>query len=146
MGFPDSAGTLLMLQSCGFDFSGAPQPGDAVTTPQVIHDGLDKVTPPELDTVTERDVWIPMRDGTRLVADITRPVGEGPWPTLLIRTPYGRDLESPGDYSKRGYVSVVQACRGRDGSEGVWGAWEDDKDDGYDTIDWIVNQPWSDGD
>ena len=134
-----------MLQSCSFDFSGVPQPGDAVTSPQRIQDGLDKVTPPDLETVTERDVWIPMRDGTRLLADITLPVGEGPWPTLLIRTPYGRDLESPGEYSKRGYVSVVEACRGRDGSEGVWGAWEDDKDDGYDTIDWIVNQPWSDG-
>ncbi len=69
-----------------------------------------------------------MRDGTRLVADITLPVGEGPWPTFLIRTPYGRDPEAASDYAKRGYASVVQACRGRDGSEGVWGAWEDDKD------------------
>ncbi|MCH6568079.1 MAG: hypothetical protein IH801_06925, partial [Nitrospinae bacterium] len=47
---------------------------------------------------------MPLRDGTRLVADIMPPVGEGPRPTILIRTPYGRDLESPGDYRKRGYA------------------------------------------
>ncbi len=117
----------------------------AVTAPATQHADLDEVTPPRFDTEVHRDVVIPLRDGTKLVADITMPVGEGPWPTILTRTPYGRDLESPGDYAKRGYAFVVQACRGRDGSEGVWGAWEDDKEDGYDTIDWIVDQTWSDG-
>ena len=117
----------------------------AVTAPATQHADLDEVTPPRFDTEVHRDVVIPLRDGTKLVADITMPVGEGPWPTILARTPYGRDLESPGDYAKRGYAFVVQACRGRDGSEGVWGAWEDDKEDGYDTINWIVDQTWSDG-
>jgi len=136
---------LLMLMGCSNESSGIPQQGDAVTKPPVAHVDLEAVTPPDLDTVTEPDVWVPLRDGTRLVADITLPISAGPWPTILIRTPYGRDLESPGDYAKRGYAYVVQATRGRDGSEGVWGAWEDDKNDGYDTIDWIVAQDWSDG-
>ena len=109
---------VAVVVSCTVGESGVPQQGAAVTKPHVDHADLEEVTPPDLDTVTERDVWIPMRDGTRLVADITLPVGEGPWPTLLLRTPYGRGRESPLDYAKRGYVSVVQACRGRDGSEG----------------------------
>ena len=52
--------------------SGFSQQG-AVTKPPVDHADLEEVTPPDLDTVTERDVCIPMRDGTRLVADITLP-------------------------------------------------------------------------
>jgi len=43
-----------------------------------------------------------VRDGTKLVADIYRPVGEGPYPVLLMRQPYGRDIAStrrPQDWS-----------------------------------------------
>ncbi len=118
--------------------------GGTSTAPQT-ETQLIGISQPSHKTVEER-AWIPMRDGTRLLADVTRPEGDGPWPAILIRTPYGRHLESARSYAQRGYVQVVQATRGRDGSEGQWGAWEDDKQDGYDTLEWITQQRWSNGD
>ena len=38
------------------------------------------------------DVKIPMRDGIALSADIYLPAGEGPFPTVLVRTPYDTAL------------------------------------------------------
>ena len=45
----------------------------------------------------------------------------------------------------RGYARVVQDCRGRFASEGEYRAFIDDMDDGYDTVEWIAAQPWSNG-
>ncbi|MEM7363292.1 MAG: CocE/NonD family hydrolase [Pseudomonadota bacterium] len=116
----------------------------AITRP-TDEQGLDPLTDQHHETVTRNDILIPMRDGVRLLADITLPKGDGPWPTILVRTPYGRHFESHGSFGERGYAYVIQATRGRNGSEGTWGAWEDDRDDGYDTIDWIAKQSWSNG-
>jgi predicted acyl esterase len=33
---------------------------------------------------------IPMRDGKKLSADVYLPTGAGPFPTILIQTPYNR--------------------------------------------------------
>ena len=38
----------------------------------------------------ERDVDARMRDGVVLRADVYRPDGDGPWPVLVERTPYGK--------------------------------------------------------
>jgi putative CocE/NonD family hydrolase len=48
-------------------------------------------------------------------------------------------------WAKRGYVYIVQDCRGRHDSEGKWDPFMPERRDGKDTIDWIANQPWSDG-
>src|SRR5439155_7485044 len=40
----------------------------------------------------EFDAPVPMRDGAVLRANVFRPAGEGRWPVLLNRTPYGKDL------------------------------------------------------
>jgi uncharacterized protein len=95
-------------------------------------------------------VPIPMRDGLKLFADVLMPDGKGPFPTVLVRTPYGR--QGPGDwlqrgrfFAARGYVVVVQSVRGRQDSEGQWQPWMNERSDGYDTVDWISRQTWSDG-
>lgn len=44
-----------------------------------------------------------------------------------------------------GYALVVQNTRGRFGSEGVDRSWLDDRNDGYDLIEWVNNQSWSNG-
>lgn len=96
----------------------------------------------------EAEVKIPMRDGVRLAANIFRPNGDGPWPVILSRTPYGKQDEKwPGgkDYSSKGYVMVVQDCRGRGTSEGVWEPFLHEADDGFDTQEWIGRQPWCNG-
>jgi predicted acyl esterase len=41
----------------------------------------------------DRDVPVPMRDGVVLRGDVNRPAGEGPWPVIVARTPYGDNYE-----------------------------------------------------
>ena len=52
-------------------------------------------TPPPM--VFEQDVMIPMRDGTKLAANIARPKTDGPFPVILMRSPYGKPDEKWGD-------------------------------------------------
>jgi uncharacterized protein len=98
--------------------------------------------------VFEPDVKIAMRDGVKLAANIFRPKGEGRFPVILMRTPYGRPGEKGGDprrYTAAGYTFVEQDCRGRGKSEGVWDPFRYDVEDGFDTQEWIGQQPWCDG-
>src|SRR5688572_1137751 len=103
---------------------------------------------------------IPMRDGVRLAADIYYPAldGEridGPLPTILARTSYDKTtswmwVEPVADFfTPRGYVVVVEDLRGRYRSEGTGQYFHVanplDGSDGYDTIEWIAAQPWSNG-
>ena len=96
------------------------------------------------------DVMVPMRDGTRLATDIAFPIEngqpvEGRFPVILSRTPYGKSVRAAKDYTTQGYVVVSQDTRGRGKSEGVWTWMKDDVADGYDCIEWIAQQPWSNG-
>jgi uncharacterized protein len=98
----------------------------------------------------ERNIAIAMRDGVVLRADIWRPGGDGPFPVLVYRTPYGKD-ETEGWYSthlravERGYAVVLEDVRGRYASEGAFEAYRNEGRDGYDTIEWAAAQPWSNG-
>ena len=46
---------------------------------------------------------------------------------------------------KRGYAFVSQDCRGKHKSKGEYDPFRNDHLDGYDTVEWIAGQPWSDG-
>jgi uncharacterized protein len=99
----------------------------------------------------ESGLEVPMRDGTVLRADAYRPVGAGPWPVLLARTPYGKQNEGvlerldPWGAARRGYLVVIQDCRGRFASDGVWEPLLHEGADGYDTIAWAASLPDSTG-
>jgi uncharacterized protein len=95
---------------------------------------------------------IPVRDGTQLEAWITKPSNnKGKLPTILTLTQYdidgGRHGDSAGYYAHRGYAFVQAYVRGRGQSGGV----KSDSlgaqvgRDGYDLVEWIAAQPWSDG-
>ncbi len=93
---------------------------------------------------------VPMRDGTKLAADVYLPVGNGPWPAILMRTPYDKTKAAGASaWAKGGYAIVIQDIRGRFASEGKnvpflndgWGQHQD----GYDTVEWIAKQPWCNG-
>ncbi len=92
-----------------------------------------------------------MRDGTKLVADIYRPLGEGPWPVLLMRQPYGRDIAStvvyahPTWWARQGFLVVIQDVRGRGDSEGTFYAFRQEIEDGADTVAWAAALPGSNG-
>src|SRR6266702_4205878 len=94
--------------------------------------------------ITEFDVPATMRDGTTLRANIYRPAGEGQWPVLLTRLPYGKDLPlgtailEPSQVARRGYVVVVQDTRGRFNSEGEWTPIRNEALDGFDTVEWAA--------
>lgn len=106
--------------------------------------------------VYQREAAVPMRDGTRLSATLYRPA-EGTAPTLLVRTPYGVATPQVGmagngagvpnatAFVDAGFAVVWAECRGTFGSEGAFTPQVDETDDGYDTIDWITAQPWSNG-
>jgi uncharacterized protein len=130
----------------------------AVQRVRLIADGWDAVFVdpitkfPELSQATykvktERGVHVRMRDGVELIADIVRPDDNEKHPTILMRTPYGRGTETLGGqfYASRGYAYVTQDCRGREDSYGAWDPFVNEGPDGYDTIQWIPTQPWSDG-
>lgn len=93
----------------------------------------------------------PMRDGVRLASDVWMPEAPGRYPTILVRTPYLRTmdlLDAPkrgAFWASKGYILMVQDVRGRGDSEGEFSFFAGDADDGYDTIEWIAAQPWSNG-
>src|SRR2546426_686979 len=96
-------------------------------------------------------VMMPMRDGVRLAADVWRPAAPGKYPVILIRLPYMKtagflNADRLGSYfATRGYAVVVQDVRGRGDSEGEFRFFFADAADGYDSIEWLAGQPWSDG-
>lgn len=103
------------------------------------------ILPPALKHL---NVHTAMRDGVRLSANVFRPDLKTRVPTVLVRTPYGKGLDLPPGYQAfvdRGYAVVVQDVRGRYASEGVFRPLTQEGPDGYDTLDWIARQPWSDG-
>ena len=99
-------------------------------------------------------VMVPMRDGVQLSTDILLPKGTpGPYPTVLVRTPYpkGGTFDSPPsnrqllwDLINDGYAIVVQNERGAFPSEGEYHYLSNARHDGYDTVEWITKQRWSD--
>ncbi|HLJ94705.1 MAG TPA: CocE/NonD family hydrolase [Gemmataceae bacterium] len=104
------------------------------------------------EVVVEKDRHVSMRDGTRLALDLYLPAQNGKplsgkHPTLLARTPYNKNglaAESRW-FAARGYAVVVNDVRGRYASEGNWRMLLDDPNDGYDLMEWIGKQPWTNG-
>src|ERR1039457_3628949 len=99
-------------------------------------------------TVKRLNVWIPMRDGVRLSANVFLPADRARVPAIVERTPYGKGLDITSLYQAfvdRGYAVVAQDVRGRYESEGVFEPLEQEPNDGDDTLNWIARQPWSDG-
>jgi predicted acyl esterase len=114
--------------------------------------------------IVERRVMIPMKDGVRLATDIYRPknpstslgAGAGKFPIVFVKTPYNFnfwDVQNrvPADMStiiaaiKRGYAYVGQNERGHFFSEGNYDILGAPITDGYETIDYLTKQPWSNG-
>ena len=89
------------------------------------------------------------RDGTRLATDVYFPPVL-PAPVIVMRTPYGRGADSFAgvflSLARRGYVIVSQDCRGTgDSDPDHWDYYMYDSEDGYDLVEWISQQPWSNG-
>ncbi|MBI3708953.1 MAG: CocE/NonD family hydrolase, partial [Proteobacteria bacterium] len=119
------------------------------------------------DIWVDRDAMIAARDGVRLATDIYRPAAGGRpiggrFPVILERTPYGKAEASRSEvgvgvttpvprseiaahFVRHGYVVAYQDCRGRFASEGTFTKYLSEGQDGYDTIAWLMQQPWCNG-
>jgi X-Pro dipeptidyl-peptidase-like protein/SnoaL-like protein len=102
----------------------------------------------------EVDVPVPMRDGIALATNVWRPDGPGPFPALLVRTPYGKDDAGLHGNPKlpdvfalvgAGYAVVAQDVRGTSRSPGTFVPHIHECLDGLDTLAWLAGQPWCDG-
>jgi len=104
------------------------------------------------------DVRIPMRDKITLSADVILPEKPGQYPVILHRSPYTKttNLDAMGMMfgggetfvkylASHGYAIVMQDVRGRGDSEGEFGFYWAEAEDGYDSIEWLAEQSWSDG-
>jgi predicted acyl esterase len=121
--------------------------------------------PVPVPTPGANEQLVAMRDGVRLATSIYLPTGaeagDGPWPAILRRTPYGKDLsiafdedevrivpiraEDTEPITSRGYALVLQDVRGRFRSEGEYAPYESQLTDGYDAVEWVAAQPWCNG-
>jgi putative CocE/NonD family hydrolase len=117
---------------------------------------LLRLPPARFEVGVERDIPVTMPDGAVLMTDRYWPLAPAPYPTVLIRTPYGRGLEAPGfnglgmivaaqAFASRGFAVVVQTVRGRFDSDGVFDPRVNEPDDGRATMAWIAEQPWFGG-
>ncbi|MFJ8650330.1 CocE/NonD family hydrolase [Streptomyces sp. NPDC093546] len=100
-----------------------------------------------------RQHLVRMRDGVRLATDVYLPedLDEAAVPAVLVRLPYDKNSRYvffdriAALFTARGYAVVVQDVRGKFRSGGRTLPFLREPQDGYDTLDWIVHQPWSDG-
>lgn len=96
---------------------------------------------------TKETANITLKDGTNLASDLYLPTEGENYPTILIRTPYGKQQHVyEGEYfALNGYAVVIQDTRGKWDSDGEYIPFINEKDDGIETINWITKQHWSNG-
>ncbi|OXM17127.1 CocE/NonD family hydrolase [Paenibacillus herberti] len=126
------------------------QEGYEKLTPLVVYDD-PQLSKPEYGVNELGTFLVPMRDGVQLATDVYLPEGiqfGTRLPTILVRTCYDRHLrkESCLRWANKGYAVVNQDVRGRADSEGDLVPFYYEREDGSDTIDWIIAQNWSNGD
>jgi putative CocE/NonD family hydrolase len=104
-----------------------------------------------VDIAVERGVEMAAPDGVTLVADVYHPRTGGPFPTLLLRTPYRRETAQtsaylhPSWYARHGYLVVVQDTRGRGASGGEFEPFANEGSDGAAAIEWAASLSQSNG-
>ena len=106
--------------------------------------------PPQRNQVAvERDVEVPMSDGTVLLASHYLPVSVASAATVLVRCPYGRTgpfaLQCAQILAERGYHVLLQSVRGTFGSGGEFEPMRREIADGQDTVAWLREQSWFEG-
>ncbi len=121
---------------------------------------LMKIQRPNMPgVVLDQNVYIEMRDNTRIAADVFRPEKAGRYPALLSAAVYTKDIQqyhpgwchsieagATGFYVPKGYVHVICQSRGSGLSQGQWSMLDhNEQQDTYDMVEWIAKQPWCDG-
>lgn len=94
-----------------------------------------------------RQTSVVLEDGVRLATDLYLPDGPGRFPVVVERTPYDKSRwgKCAGEFVSAGYGFIVQDVRGRYESEGEWYPFVNEGRDGVEMLNWVHQQPWSDG-
>jgi putative CocE/NonD family hydrolase len=95
-----------------------------------------------------QETMVPMRDEVKLHTEYLLPDGKGPHPVVFTRAYWPGSVVEARKFKAGGYAFVGQCTRGHGKSEGEGGEGTRfffDKDDGYDALSWIAEQPWCDG-
>ena len=104
-----------------------------------------------MNSIIYRDEDLKLRDGTLLRSRIWTPHGEGPWPVLLMRQPYTREIAStityahPSWWASNGYLVVIQDVRGQGESEGKFSGFSQEASDTSQTHNWVRSLPECNG-
>lgn len=112
---------------------------------------FDIITPGAIPASADPHVAT-MRDGVELACDVYLPDAPGTFPVVLVRLPYDKNgiycfMDAIAEYvMRRGYAAVIQDVRGKFRSFGQTEFGVHEVEDGYDTIDWINEQLWCNGD
>ncbi|MGC0318532.1 putative CocE/NonD family hydrolase [Kitasatospora acidiphila] len=97
----------------------------------------------------EPGLVVPAADGSPLLTDHYFPLDDGEFPTLLVRSPYGRGFPWAPMYgvllAEQGFHVILQSCRGTGGSGGAFDLWRNEAADGRATVVWLRRQPWFTG-
>ena len=138
----------------------------SASEPTVTQFGKTPDRRPPYRTAEVESVYLPMRDGTRIAADVIRPkeAADRRLPTILImarywrsfalrglappnRAPIGPRPRFPDFLVARGYAVVVVDSRGSGASTGStpYPYNEEEIADYGEVVEWITSQPWSDG-
>jgi len=124
-------------------------PGRGATTVSWLLARAWSLPPQRNQVAVDRDLKVPMSDGTILLADHYIPVPVASAPTVLVRCPYGRafpfSLGSAQIIAERGYHVLLQSCRGTFGSGGEFEPMRNEIADGRDTVAWLREQDWFTG-
>src|ERR1700736_5165186 len=97
----------------------------------------------------ERDLPVPIPDGTILLANRYAPRGVEKPPLILVRSCYGRSgllgLLYGRIFAERGFQVLIQSTRGTFGSTGPFEPLVHERADGLATVEWVKQQPWFPG-
>ena len=105
----------------------------------------------EKGVVSCRSAALRLADGVVLRSRLWHPSGEGPWPALLMRQPYGSRIAStvtyahPSWWASHGFLVVVQDVRGQGESEGVFRGFAQEANDTSATHAWVRRLPECNG-
>jgi hypothetical protein len=139
--------TIVMLVMGTSSISlGSGNINDSLSLEQILHQSHKELKSNIEPLFTRETFMVEMRDGIRLATDVYLPDGNvSPHGAILVRTPYNKNGSGMGDWADKGWPSIVQDTRGRFQSEGTDTMFRDAHTDGYDTVEWIATQNWSDG-
>jgi uncharacterized protein len=121
-------------------------PGHVRVLRRISGRGLPK---PQCGLAVEPGIEVPAGDGVRMLTDHYIPLATGSWPTLLVRSPYGRGF--PWDYlfgalfAGQGFHVLIQSCRGTGGSGGEFEPLRHEGADGQAAVAWLREQEWFNG-